>query len=798
MLARADTERYREGSKVFQNAVATKTSSCKTRGGLQRLGMTYGGERARLIPYRTKNSGSYIIEITDGGLRAWNSTTLEVEPGSTMSAPWTISQALEIHYKSSDDLLFLTQGDVEPQVLTLVGSTWTLESLGPGPALNTEFKDILLRTEFEAFDLDYAIYTGAQFEEVPYFSQDDVQSYFRIGSDGYNEIEVAREDYFGGWSKIIEFTNSEQVQSDRLDVTPRHTVATSNWQGPFVRRQNIETLRFINDNSFEPGEVETIRAIDDDDNPVPGYFKPEWMGSLIDLNGDGRRVFYLFDVRESGAGAAGYAVRVEGGSSFPGTVGSPFVGARFYDPQERDTDNRALQPSDSTGNISVYSNKPVFNADFVGLSLTLNGGVVEVTGFVSEHEVTATVTDPLLARHSDSTWGLSWSDATGYPTTCGIHQDRLWLGGIRDIQRTVWGSVTGKYRDFTLGPADNDAVAYEFTGNDVDKIRWIESASDVSERGSQILAVGTDEAEYSVTGLPLTPSTVGVQKMSSYGSRPVQPTSAETGLLFAQYAGTSLYDMRFFRDVEGFLDVAAHADPFSSSRIKEMAWVREPDSTLVTLLEDGSVWGCTIRRNSNHFAWSNWTGILASSVASMPGEDNDDCWVCVQRADGWSVERYTTEMKLDSWVETASSSVNLQHLAGQTVTTYDKTNLSRTSSVVPGNGVLDLGSAPSSTVCVGLPVSMRVDPLLVEYQDNIGATMGRGKNVANVFLNLAGYNGDLTVGGFRVKEKMRGNEGWYEVGHGSFDVKTSIPIECNHPLGVEILAVVGESGTRGR
>jgi hypothetical protein len=85
----------------------------------------------------------------------------------------------------------------------------------------------------------------------------------------------------------------------------------------------------------------------------------------------------------------------------------------------------------------------------VGKRVSINGGLVRITGYSSnlavsgviEQELSATVGAPAFAW---TLQGSMWGGSYGWPRCGTLYQQRLWLAGSPAFPQMVWGSVIGE------------------------------------------------------------------------------------------------------------------------------------------------------------------------------------------------------------------------------------------------------------------------------------------------------------------------------------------------------------------
>jgi hypothetical protein len=172
-----------------------------------------------------------------------------------------------------------------------------------------------------------------------------------------------------------------------------------------------------------------------------------------------------------------------------------------------------LRPSATTGTIQLSASAPVFNASHIGSRLRIDGKEVEVTLVFSTVLAQANVKETLTGIAATEDWSeQAFSDAHGWPVSVCFHQDRLVIGGSRDLPNRLWLSKSADLFNFDLGEGlDDEAIEFSILSDQVNAIRHVFSG--------RHLQVFTSGAEWMVTGDPLTPTSIQLFRQTRIGSR---------------------------------------------------------------------------------------------------------------------------------------------------------------------------------------------------------------------------------------------------------------------------------------
>jgi len=279
-------------------------------------------------------------------------------------------------------------------------------------------------------------------------------------------------------------------------------------------------------------------------------------------------------------------------------------------------------------------------------------GLVRVTGVSNGTTAQAVV----VGKHSPAStdWTDRWSEGAwsahrGFPRTVAFFEQRMLYAGNRSQPQRVWGSRGSDFENFRYGDEDDAGVAFDIASTEGNPILWME--------GLQRILIGTSGGEFTMSGAaggeaPLTPSSVLVRRVSSYGSKVQVPIAANEGLIFVQRQGKKLREWVFSlqREGEGAPDLCVQAEHFFGSRaISDLAFVRWPDPSIAVALGDCLGW-LTYDKESGIQAWSRYTSGMDAqfeSVCGVYGEPIDEVWCVVRRKVGatWKrfIERFVPE-----------------------------------------------------------------------------------------------------------------------------------------------------------
>ncbi|WP_237217237.1 hypothetical protein [Falsiroseomonas oryziterrae] len=378
----------------------------------------------------------------------------------------------------------------------------------------------------------------------------------------------------------------------------------------------------------------------------------------------------------------------------------------------------ALIPSGPTGDISIAASAPVFQPGHAGAELRIEGRAVRVTAVLGAQQLLAEVlSQPLLSTAQTQAWdeaAFSW--ARGWPVCGGFHQSRLVLGGSRDLPNRLWLSRTGDLANFDPGTGlDDEAIEFALMSDQVNAIRGVFSG--------RHLQVFTSGAEWMVSGDPLTPSSIQLNRQTRIGSRVdrmVPPVDVDGSTVFAARSGRSVTEF-------AYTDVA---DAYQANDLALVARhiVRDPVSMaydgaerlLHLVMADGSLGTLTLYRAEQVIAWTRQeTQGAFRAVAEADGR----IYTVVERGGTHRLERFDAALGLDAALtgtaaEPQDEWSGLEHLEGRQAGILADGAPRAEATVAAGRVTLD---PPATSVQAGLPFTHVIEPLPPQLSLGLGA-----------------------------------------------------------------------------
>jgi hypothetical protein len=209
-------------------------------------------------------------------------------------------------------------------------------------------------------------------------------------------------------------------------------------------------------------------------------------------------------------------------------------------------DGVTLTPNGTNGVVTLTASASVFGPQHAGTRLRVGGKQINITSVASPTVIEGIVVETLTNTTATTDWEeQSFSALRGYPVSVCFHQDRLVIGGSRDLPNRLWMSKTGSIWNFYLGEGlDDESIEFSILSDQVNAIRAVFSGRD--------LQVFTSGAEWQVTGSPLTPSNVQIDRQTRIGSmtkRTVVPVDVEGATIFIARNGQEIREF-LYTDLE--------------------------------------------------------------------------------------------------------------------------------------------------------------------------------------------------------------------------------------------------------
>ena len=325
----------------------------------------------------------------------------------------------------------------------------------------------------------------------------------------------------------------------------------------------------------------------------------------------------------------------------------------------------------------------------------------------------------------------AFSDLRGWPAALAVYQDRLVIGGSRDLPDRLWLSKTGHPFNVDLGTGlDDEAIAFRLGGDRIHEIRSLVAA--------RHLEVFTSVGEWIVSGDPLTPGQVQAQLQTRVGSwtqHRIQPVDVDGATLFIAGNGRELREYLFADTEQAYqaADIALLARHLLDDP-QDMAFDGKRRLFLV-VRGDGALASVTIDRNNDVDAWSlQVSATRFRAVAVHAGETH----FLVDLNGTVHLARFDDSLQLDLAVARTLPAPGrlvdgLARLEGREVLIVAADGTVTRSTVSAGAVML---AEPTATATAGLPYTSEIEPMPLQAATPAGVVLDQPYRPVRVVFRL--------------------------------------------------------------
>ncbi|MGX9962230.1 hypothetical protein ACVFYP_02845 [Roseomonas sp. F4] len=410
---------------------------------------------------------------------------------------------------------------------------------------------------------------------------------------------------------------------------------------------------------------------------------------------------------------------------------SPFIFTEA--PYVNFTRDVAMAASATTGTVALTCSAPVFSSGHVTARFLLKGKRVVILSVEGPRNATAAVMDVLDDTLATQDWQeTAFSGVRGWPVCACFHQDRLVLGGSRDAPNRLWLSRTGDLGNFDTGTGlDDEAIAFSLVSDQVNAIRGVFSG--------RHLQVFTSGAEWMVTGDPLTPSSIQLNRQTRVGTlvdRQVPPVDVDGATVFVARSGRGVHEFAYTDVADAYQanDLALVARHLVQAPVS-MAY-DQAERLLHVAMADGALATLTLYRAEQVIAWTRQeTEGAFRAVAETEGR----VYALVERFGTHRLECFDAAIGFDAALSGVATTPQddwsgLMHLEGRTVGVLADGAPAAATIVTSGAIHID---PPATTLQAGLAFRHLIEPLPVELGGASGAGTAPLRLVSVTFRLLA-------------------------------------------------------------
>lgn len=240
-----------------------------------------------------------------------------------------------------------------------------------------------------------------------------------------------------------------------------------------------------------------------------------------------------------------------------------------------------------------------------------------------------------------------FSGSNNFPSAVAYIQQRLSFANTNNDPEKTFMSQSGKFKNFTIrSPLQaDDSVTFTMVGRQVNEVRHL------LDIGKMISF--TSGGEWSIDGDQagiIRPTDINLRQFGYNGSSELRPLVIGSTALFVQARGTSIRDIGFDFEVDGYRgnDLTAFSGHlFENVTMVDWDYQQIPNSIIWVVRSDGVLLGLTHIREQQIVAWHRHDfGGDVENVVVIPNGDEDSVYIVVKRTINGSdlryIERLTT------------------------------------------------------------------------------------------------------------------------------------------------------------
>jgi hypothetical protein len=447
------------------------------------------------------------------------------------------------------------------------------------------------------------------------------------------------------------------------------------------------------------------------------YFKATDVSTIFKLASAGQEVSASVSAQDNGTGSV-KVTGITGSRIFSITVSGTFVATvtlqrsaddELWEDVETYTVATSKTYDDGLDNATMYYRLYVKTGDYTSgtavLGLVYSSGSIEgvarITAYTSATVVDVQVLTSFGATIATRDWYRGSWGSGNYPSAVANYEGRIWWSGTNN----VWGSVSDAYYSFDPDVEGASAPITRTIGiGPVDVINWLCPTSRL------ILGMPTEDLSVrsSSFGEVLTNLNANIKDNSGQGSAPVGYAKAGQSIYFVHHVTSKLirlfYDSN--NDAHAAEDMMTMHPEIATAGIKRIAIVRQPETRIFVVLEDGTARVFLHDKAEEVGGWSRMESAgLIEDVITLPETGEDRVYFVVNHSGTRALEKmsmFTETNPHDNHVRytsTTTTITGLTHLEGMTVGVWG-------SGADQGDFVVSSGSittlAAYSDVTVGL------------------------------------------------------------------------------------------------
>lgn len=212
-----------------------------------------------------------------------------------------------------------------------------------------------------------------------------------------------------------------------------------------------------------------------------------------------------------------------------------------------------IKSSAISGEVTLTTSTDFFETRHIGQLIKIADGYAKINSITNATSAKATVKKKLVTDAEESaslepTRSFSepaFNETFGYPVCVAFYQSRLVFGGSSKLPNTLWFSQSNDITNFELGDGyDSHAIEFTMMSDTSNAIQALYAG--------RHLQVFTTSSEWMVSGNPLTPTNIQLNRQTQVGSvadRYIPPLSIDGATLFTAANNHEIREF-LFADIE--------------------------------------------------------------------------------------------------------------------------------------------------------------------------------------------------------------------------------------------------------
>ena len=221
------------------------------------------------------------------------------------------------------------------------------------------------------------------------------------------------------------------------------------------------------------------------------------------------------------------------------------------DPRSRSRSTTARAEIAAGSFVTVVASEPVFTPDHINAVIAVNGASISASSIPTRRPPAGVWRGPAGAggRQADPRLGGAGVQRGAWLAACvAVHQERLVIGGSRDVPDRLWFSKTGHPFNFDPGTGlDDEAITFRLAGDEQHDIRGL--------LPGRLLQVFTTSGEWIVRGAPITPGDGRGRAADAdrlLAGRRLDPVEVDGAALFIGASGRELREFLYAESEQAY------------------------------------------------------------------------------------------------------------------------------------------------------------------------------------------------------------------------------------------------------